>query len=180
MITELLNLLTPEVLLGGLVIFLLRLIDQALDTLRMLFVVRGKRAIVWILGVITNIIYIMAISNVLTGKNNPVTILCYAVGYATGNILGMRLEERLAIGFREINVISKNKGHQIASGLRELGYGVTEMVGQGMEGTVEMLKTNVKRKQAKEVRRIIEMIDNAAFITEDDFVPVNAGGYWHK
>ena len=139
-----------------------------------------KRVIVWILGVITNTIYIVAISNVLTGKNHPFTILCYAVGYATGNILGMRLEERLAIGYREINVISKSKGHEIAEALRDLGYGVTEMKGQGMEGTVDMLKTNVKRRQSKEVRRKIEEIDSSAFITEDDFVPVNAGGYWHK
>ncbi len=180
MITEFLSTITPDVLIGGLVIFILRLIDMTLDTLRLLFVVRGKRVIVWILGVITNTIYIVAISNVLTGKNHPFTILCYAVGYATGNIMGMRLEERLAIGFREINVISKNKGHDIANALRDLGYGVTEIDGQGMAGTVNIVKTNVKRKQAKEVRKIIEEIDSEAFITEDDFVPVNAGGYWHK
>ncbi len=180
MITELLSTLTPDVLMGGLVIFILRVIDMTLDTLRLLFVVRGKRVIVWILGVITNTIYIVAISNVLTGKNHPFTILCYAVGYATGNILGMRLEERLAIGFRGINVISKTKGHDIANTLRNLGYGVTEIEGQGMAGTVNIIKTNVKRKQTKEVRKIIEEIDPEAFITEDDFVPVNAGGYWHK
>ena len=180
MITELLSTLTPDVLIGGLVIFILRLIDMTLDTLRLLFVVRGKRLIVWVLGVITNTIYIVAISNVLTGKNHPFTILCYAVGYATGNILGMRLEERLAIGFREINVISKTKGHEIANALRDLGYGVTEIEGQGMAGTVYIVKTNVKRKQAKDVRKIIEEIDPEAFITQDDFVPVNAGGYWHK
>ena len=180
MITDLLSTITPDVLIGGLVIFILRLIDMTLDTLRLLFVVRGKRVIVWILGVITNTIYIVAISNVLTGKNHPFTILCYAVGYATGNILGMRLEERLAIGFREINVISKNKGHDIANALRDLGYGVTEIDGQGMAGTVAIVKTNVKRKQSKEVRKIIEEIDSEAFITEDDFNPVNSGGHWRK
>ena len=180
MITNLISTITPDVLIGGLVIFILRLIDMTLDTLRLLFVVRGKRVIVWILGVITNTIYIVAISNVLTGKNHPFTILCYAVGYATGNILGMRLEERLAIGYREITVISKNKGREIANALRDLGYGVTEIEGQGMAGTVNIVKTNVKRKQSREVRKTIEEIDNEAFITEDDFVPVNAGGYWHK
>ena len=80
MFAEFLNTLTPEVITGGLVIFILRVIDMTLDTLRLLFVVRGKRVIVWILGVITNTIYIVAISNVLTGKNHPFTILCYAVG----------------------------------------------------------------------------------------------------
>ena len=180
MISNFLSTITPEVILGGLVIFALRVIDMTLDTMRLLFVVRGKRVIVWVLGVVTNIIYIVAISSVLTGKNHPFTILCYACGYATGNILGMRLEERLAIGYKEINVISKTKGRQIANALRERGYGVTEMVGQGMDGTVDMIKTNVKRKQAKDVRKLIEEVDETAFITEDDFIPVNAGGHWRK
>ncbi len=161
-------------------IFALRVVDMTLDTLRMLFVVRGRRLIVWILGIITNTIYIVAISSVLTGKNHPFTIFCYACGYATGNILGMRIEERLAIGYREINVISKTNGRKIAEGLREKGFGVTEMVGHGMDGYVAVIKTNVKRKQVREVRRIIEEIDPEAFITEDDFSPVNAGGYYRK
>ena len=161
-------------------IFGLRVVDMTLDTLRMLFVVRGRRVIVWVLGVITNTIYIVAISSVLTGKNHPFTILCYACGYATGNILGMRIEERLAIGYREINVISKTKGKKIAEALREKGFGVTEMIGQGMDGYVAIIKTNVKRKQVKEVRRVIEEVDEEAFITEDDFSPVNAGGYYRK
>ena len=171
--------LTTEIILGGLVIFLLRVIDMTLDTLRLLFVVRGERVIVWVLGVITNIIYILAISSVLTGDNHFFTILCYATGYATGNICGMKLEEKLAIGYKEINVISP-KGTEIAAALRELGFGVTEMQGQGMNGAVTMLKTNVKRKQVPEVRETIEKIDPNAFITEDDFVPVNAGGHYRK
>ena len=175
---ELISSITPDVIVGGLVIFALRVIDMTLDTMRLLFVVRGKRVIVWFLGVITNTIYIVAISSVLTGKNHPFTILCYACGYATGNILGMRLEERLAIGYKEINVISKTMGRQIADTLRDKGFGVTEIVGQGMNGYVAIVKTNVKRKQVREVRNIIESVDNEAFITEDDFNPINTGGYW--
>ena len=165
--------------MGGFVIFMLRLVDMCLDTLRMLFVVRGQRVIVWILGVITSIIYIVAISNVLTGANHPFTILCYGVGYATGNVLGMRIEERLAIGYRQITIVSQTKGSEITAALRERGYGVTEVEGQGMNGTVDVVNTAVKRKQAKDVRKIIHEIDENAFITEDDFNPVNAGT-WRK
>lgn len=176
---ELLNSLTPDVLMGGFIIFLLRLIDMCLDTLRMLFVVRGQRVIVWILGVTTSIIYVVAISNVLTGAKHPFTILCYGVGYATGNVLGMRIEERLAIGYRQVNVVSQTKGKEIAAALRERGYGVTQVVGQGMNGNVDVVSTSVKRKHAKDVRKIIHGIDENAFITEDDFRPVNAGT-WRK
>ena len=178
--SELFATLTPEILVGGFIIFLLRLVDMCLDTLRMLFVVRGQRLIVWILGVTTSIIYIVAISNVLSGKNHPFTILCYGVGYATGNVLGMRIEERLAIGFKQINIVSQNKGQEIADALREQGYGVTELVGKGMNGTVDVVSTSVKRKQAKDVRKIVLELDQNAFITEDDFNPVNASGTWRK
>lgn len=177
--TEFFNTLTPDILLGGFVIFLLRLIDMSLDTLRVLFVMRGQRVIVWILGVTTSIIYVVAISNVLTGSKHPFTILCYGVGYATGNVLGMRIEERLAIGFMQVNVVSQNKGREIASALRDRGYGVTQLKGEGMNGTVDLVSTSVKRKQAKDVRKIIEKIDEKAFITEDSFNPVKSGT-WRK
>ena len=176
---EFFNTLTPDVLMGGFVIFLLRLVDMCLDTLRMLFVVRGQRVIVWILGVTTSIIYVVAISNVLTGAKHPFTILCYGVGYATGNVLGMRIEERLAIGYRQVNVVSQTKGKEIAKALRDQGYGVTELIGQGMNGSVDVVSTSVKRKHTKDVRKIIHQIDENAFITEDDFRPVNAGT-WRK
>lgn len=176
---EFFNTLTPDVLMGGFVIFLLRLVDMCLDTLRMLFVVRGQRVIVWILGVTTSIIYVVAISNVLTGAKHPFTILCYGVGYATGNVLGMRIEERLAIGYRQVNVVSQTKGKEIAKALRDQGYGVTELIGQGMNGSVDVVSTSVKRKHTKDVRKIIHKIDENAFITEDDFRPVNAGT-WRK
>lgn len=177
--TEFFNTLTPDILVGGFVIFLLRLIDMSLDTLRVLFVMRGQRVIVWILGVTTSIIYVVAISNVLTGSKHPFTILCYGVGYATGNVLGMRIEERLAIGFMQVNVVSQNKGREIASALRDRGYGVTQLKGEGMNGTVDLVSTSVKRKQAKDVRKIIEKIDEKAFITEDSFNPVKSGT-WRK
>ena len=135
--SEILSFLTPEVLMSGFIIFMLRLIDMCLDTLRVLFVMRGQRLIVWILGVITSMIYIVAISNVLSGDNNFFTILCYATGYATGNILGMQIEEKLAIGFKSVNIISQTKGHEIAMALRSRGYGATEIKGEGMNGSVE-------------------------------------------
>jgi len=116
---------------------------------------------------------------VLTGSNHPFTILCYGVGYATGNVLGMRIEERLAIGYKQINVVSQTKGHEIAQALREQGYGVTELTGTGMNGTVDLVSSSVKRKHAKDVRKIIEQIDEKAFITEDDFHPVKSGT-WRK
>lgn len=171
--------LTPEVITGGLLIFFMRCLDMSMDTLRVLFVVRGKKSIVWILGVVQNIIYISAISSVLSGEKNPFTVLCYACGYATGNIIGMMIEEKLAIGFKHLTVTSREKGDLIAEALRERGFGATQMAGMGMKSDVAVISTYVKRKQVAEVQKIVMKIDEDAFITVDDLSPLSAG-HWKE
>ncbi|MHC1773071.1 MAG: DUF2179 domain-containing protein [Flexilinea sp.] len=171
---------TSEVFLGGILIFFLRLCDMSMDTLRVLFVVRGKKLPVWFLGVAQSALYIIAISKVLKGDNNPITILGYATGFATGNIIGMQIEERLAIGFKKVSIISRDDGTEIALALRKAGYGVTELCGKGKDGYVCMIQTNVKRKHVKDVEKIANGIDENAFITSDDFNPVNRSGFWRK
>lgn len=172
--------ITGEAVLGGILIFFLRVCDMSMDTLRVLFVVRGKKLPVWFLGVAQSALYIIAISRVLKGDNNPITILGYATGFATGNIIGMQIEERLAIGFKKISIISRDNGTEIALALREAGYGVTELCGKGKDGEVCMLQVNVKRKHVKDVEKIANGIDKKAFITADDFYPLNRSGFWRK
>ena len=71
---------------------------MSLDTLRMLFVVRGRKGIAWTLGFFEAGIYIVAITRVLSNLDNPLTILGYAASFATGNVVGILIEERLTIG----------------------------------------------------------------------------------
>ena len=78
--------ITPQVLLSVLLIFALRVVNIGLDTLRMLFVMRGRKGLVWILGTLTSVIYIMVIASVLQQTNNILSVLSYAMGYATGNV----------------------------------------------------------------------------------------------
>jgi uncharacterized protein YebE (UPF0316 family) len=90
--------LSPEAWLSALLIFFLRVLDMTLDTLRVLFVMRGKKRIAWILGFFQSAIFVLAIGKVLTQLNNPLNIIGYAAGFATGNVVGMLIEERIAIG----------------------------------------------------------------------------------
>ena len=172
--------ITHEILITGIAIFLLRIVDMSMDTLRVLFVVRGKKLIVWILGIMQSAIFIVAISNVLKGENHWFTILGYAVGFATGNIIGMSIEERLAIGFQRITIISRTKGIEIAAAIRDAGFGVTEMPARGKDGDVAFININAKRKQVPDVEKIALGLDENAFITVDDFKTVNHSGYWRK
>ncbi len=171
---------TQEAILGALLIFFLRILDMSMDTLRVLFVVRGKKLPVWILGAIQSTIFILAVSEVLKGDTNPLIILGYATGFATGNVVGMWIEDQLAIGFKRVSITSRENGAEIAAALREKGYGVTELHAKGRDGDVEMVQTNVKRKHMKDVEQIANRIDSKAFITADDFYPLNRSGFWRK
>ena len=121
---------------GALVIFGLRVLNMTLDTLRMLFVMRGKKTLSWVVGFFVSLIYVLLLTSILANLNSPLYILAYAAGFATGSVIGMWIEERLAIGFTNIQVISPRRGVVMAQKLRENGFAVTEIPARGKDGMV--------------------------------------------
>jgi len=168
---------TPQVILLSLGIFALRVGDMSLDTIRVLFVVRGKKRLAWILGFMQSLIFVVAISSVLTNLKNPLTIIGYAAGFATGNVVGMLIEERLGIGHMQLSIVSPSRGAAIAELLREHGFGVTELSGRGRNGMVSFLSISVARKQTAEVETLILEADPEAFITAEEVRPMRHG-FW--
>ncbi len=169
--------ITPTVLLVAAGIFLLRIGDMSLDTIRLLFVVRGRKALAWGLGFFQSLLFVVAISTVLSNLTNVVTILAYAAGFASGNVIGMWIEEWMAVGFLQFTIISSSRGAVVAEQLRKSGYAVTEIPARGKNGTVTMLQTNVKRKDMDHIETIVLEADPEAFVTLDEIRPVRRG-YW--
>ena len=163
--------------LGALMIFGLRITDMSLDTLRMLFVVRGRKGIAWVLGFFQSAVFVLAITKVLSDLSNPLTVLGYAAGFATGNVLGMLVEERLAIGHIQLQIVTRKHGAALAKALREGGYGVTEISARGKDGTVRLLTASVLRKDLAHARHIVHETDKDAFMTSEDVRPIRRG-YW--
>lgn len=147
-------------IVGPLLIFGARLCDVSLGTLRTIAVVRGKTMSAWIFGLLEILIWLVAISRVLTTMNtNVLNLLAYAVGFATGNVLGIVIERRLAIGNEVVRIISKAKGEEIAEAIRKMGQGVTEFLGKGKDGPVIMLYIIAARKDVLRVLRRAREID---------------------
>ncbi len=170
-------LLSPAAWLGALAIFAMRVTDMSMDTLRVLFVMRGKKNIAWILGFFQSGIYILAITTVLSQLNNPLNIIGYAAGFATGNVIGMLIEERLAIGHIHLWIISPRLGAAMAQTLRDEGYGVTEISARGKDGMVSVLSVSVLRKDVPHVESLVHEKDPEAFMTSEDVRPVRRG-FW--
>lgn len=169
----------PQTWLFALLIFTLRVGDMSLDTLRVLFVVRGKRSVSWILGFFQSALFVIAITTVLANLDNPINIIGYAAGFATGNVLGIAIEERLAVGHIQVNIISMNRGAAVCDALRVAGFGVTEMFGRGKNGTVSVILTDVFRKDVDRLETIMLETDPEAFITREDVRPMRRG-FWRS
>lgn len=162
-------------LIGALVIFGFRVLNIALDTLRMIFTLRGMKVLSWVVGFMVSLIYVLLLTSVLSNLNNPLYIISYAAGFATGGVVGMWIEERLALGFTNIQIISSRRGAVMAEKLRENGFGVTEIPARGKDGMVSMLSLSVRRKQVVEVEKVVNECDEAAFVTSEDVHPMRRG-----
>jgi len=159
------------------IVFSLRLGDMSLDTLRTLFVLRGRKAIAWMLGLIQSLIFIAAIAFVLKATDNPLSMIGYAAGFATGTVVGMILEARLAIGHVHLSLVSSRWGSAIAERIRAEGYAVTEIPARGKDGTVSLLNCGVQRKDLERVTRAARAVDPDVFITAEDLRPLRRG-FW--
>jgi uncharacterized protein YebE (UPF0316 family) len=101
--------------------------------------------------------------------------MSYCLGFSVGTLAGMWLEERIAIGFATIRVISPGRSHQVAEAIRQAGYGATESIAQGKEGIVGTVKTIVRRREVEDVCEITYQYAPDAFITIEDTQKVEQG-----
>jgi uncharacterized protein YebE (UPF0316 family) len=165
----------PTMLLP-LTIFALRAIDITIATSRMLMVSRGQRAPAWIAALLQSLIFISMISGLLANLTNPLNLIAFAAGYATGNVLGVTLEARLAPGHSLVRVISTKLGAAIADSLREESHGATEIPAAGMTGTVSLVLCFLPRRQVRTATQEIRAVDPEAYISVEN-VKLLAGGW---
>ena len=163
----------------ALIIFALRLVDVSAMTLRILMVIRGRKFMAWVLGFIQALVFVWAIREIFSDLDNWLNIVAYAVGFATGTVIGMRLEEWLAVGYGHLRIISARHGAAVAKALRGSGYAVTEISGRGRDGTVDLINCSIPRRQVSHVTGMVKQIDENAFITVEDVRQVR-GGFWHR
>ncbi len=166
-------------ILAGLFVFAMRVTDMALDTLRLLFMMRGRKLLAGLIGATQAAVFILAVSAVLRGPLNFWTVVGYSAGFGAGVILGMVAEERLAIGYGMFRVYSPARGAAIAKALREAGHAATEFTAQGREGTVSVINCAVARKDIPAVRALIDQADPNAFVTVDEVRPLQHGYFRH-
>jgi len=153
-----------NILLTGLIIFIARICDVAIGTVRTIVTVQGRTVIAFCLAVVEITIWVLVAGTVFNQiKEQPVLTLFYAFGFATGNVVGIIVERKLAFGLMVIRVITRNAGNVIADALREKGQGVTIFMGEGMRGPVAELYIACRRRDLGWILSVVKSMDPDAF-----------------
>jgi uncharacterized protein YebE (UPF0316 family) len=165
---------------GPLVIFALRICDVSLATLRMLLAVRGQKKAVPIIGFFEVTIWIFAVGNAIRFLDSPLHLIGYAAGFATGTVVGLWLEEKMALGLATVRVMSMHGGVEIAEALRNRGFTVTEFAGHGREGRVEIVYAVLRRRELPVVFEEVGVWDPEAFVTVEEPRAIHRGWMFDK
>jgi len=156
-------------------IFMARICDVTLDTLRIIYVSRGMKFAAPMIGFFEVLIWLMAISQIFQNLSNPVCYVAYAGGFAMGNFIGIILEEKMAIGTVVIRIITQKEALPLIEVLKTNRYGVTHVDAQGVMGPVKIIFTIVKRKDIDRVLEIVRTCNPMAFFTIEDVRSVRKG-----
>jgi len=130
--------------------------------------VRGRKLLSALLGFVEVLIFLLAISKVIREVNNVWNVLGYCGGFAAGTLVGMTLEQRLALGFSLVRIISRTRWLEIMQRLRQEGFGATQVIGEGRDGPVGLIYSIVRRRQVPAVVALCEQLDPQAFITVEE------------
>jgi len=158
-----------------LLIFIARILDVSIGTMRLIFVSKGMKFLAPILGFFEVIIWLLAIGQIMQHLDNAMCYIAYGLGFAMGNYLGIVLEEKMSIGTVLIRVIPQKETTQLSSVLRDSGFGVTEVNVEGMKGSVKMILSIINRKDIRDFIEKVNTYNPKAFYTIEDVNSVKDG-----
>jgi uncharacterized protein YebE (UPF0316 family) len=158
-----------------LLIFLARVCDVSLGTLRFIFIAKGMRKVPPLLGFVEVLIWVLAVREVMVNLRNIACLLAYGGGFAMGNYVGMWLEEKLSIGMALVRVVFKTDPTPLTEFMKnnELGYTIVE--GEGTREKVKILFSVVKRKNLDRILSAIAACNNNAFYTVENIRSASEG-----
>jgi uncharacterized protein YebE (UPF0316 family) len=158
-------------ILGALLIVCMRICDVTLDTIRVILVIQGRKYLAGLVGFFEVLIWIFAIRFIMQHMDVLLNLFGYATGFALGNVIGVTIEQKIGLGFVQMNVISKHYTDKIANALRKSKFGVTILPGEGGTGGVSVMVVIISRKLQAKVIELVESIDKEAFITVQYSLP---------
>jgi len=156
-------------------IFIARIADVSIGTVRVIFVSRGLKYLAPVVGFFEILIWLLAIGQIMRNLSNPVCYIAYAGGFAMGNYVGISIAERLSLGVVLVRVVTKKDALPLVERLRAEDYGVTSVDGHGTSGEVQVVFTIVLRREVPKVIGLIKRFNPHAFYSIEDVGFVEKG-----
>jgi len=97
-------------------IFLARVCDVSIGTIRIIFVSKGIKYLATFLGFFEILIWLMAISQIMQNLTNVYYYLFYAGGFSTGIFVGILIDEKLSIGTVSVRIITRTDASKLIEG----------------------------------------------------------------
>ncbi|MFH1851520.1 MAG: DUF2179 domain-containing protein [Candidatus Neomarinimicrobiota bacterium] len=160
-----------------LLIFLARILDVSIGTVRIIFVSRGLKMMAAFLGFVEVLIWISVIGQVLQNLTNPVTYIAYAAGFATGNYIGILIEQRISIGKIIIRIITADNTDDLRKHLKSHSIRYTVIDAAGSTGSVQLLFTIMDRSKLPLMLEKINKYNPTAFYSIEDVRQVREGEF---
>lgn len=173
------NSLLSNSLMMILIILVINIVYVSFFTIRMILTLKGQRYLAAFISTIEVVIYVIGLGLVLDNLNEIQNLIAYAVGYGIGVIVGMKIEEKLALGYITVNVISTESEKDLPGILRDKGYGVTDWMANGREGDRLAMQILTPRKYELNLYAAIKELDPRAFIIAFEPKTIH-GGFWVK
>lgn len=158
-----------------LMIFFARIADVTIGTVRIISLSRGHKYLAPVLGFFEVLIWVIVISKVMQNLDNFYYFVAYAAGFATGNFVGMHIEEFMAMGTFIIRIIPRERVAELIAGLSKAGFGATVIAATGSAGPVNIVYSVIKRKDMKSIVNVIRQFDPNAFYSVEDVRYVSQG-----
>ncbi|MGE5395252.1 MAG: DUF2179 domain-containing protein [Candidatus Saccharibacteria bacterium] len=156
-------------------IFIARISDVTIGTVRIVMVAKGEKKIAPFLGFFEVLIWLIAISQIISHLDNWLCYVAYGAGFATGNYVGMIIEEKLAVGIVQLQIITRTDAHLLIEKLKAEGYGITHQEAHGALEEVSIIYSIIKRNELPKVDEIIQEYNPTAFYSIADVKSVNKG-----
>jgi len=156
-------------------IFVARIADVSIGTIRLIFISRGLKYLAPIVGFFEILIWLLAIGQIMKNLSNPVCYIAYAAGFAMGNFVGIWIAEKLSLGLVLIRVVTRKDASELVEYLKSAEYGVTSVDGHGTAGQVKVVFTIVPRREVQKVAELIKKFNPKAFYSIEDVGFVEKG-----
>jgi uncharacterized protein YebE (UPF0316 family) len=150
------------------IIFLSRIADVSLGTLRITMVSRGYKIESALLGFFEVLIWVIVVAQLLGNLTHWVNYVAYAAGFSAGTFFGLYIEEKMKVGTVMVRIITLNKSAELIEALKEVGVAVTSMDAKGGYNDVKVIFSVLKRKKLNQIWNIVKEVDHEAFFSTED------------